>query len=141
MRHIPEGNEDAYVSVFKENYKMPIVLEPTYFTLMWWKVGADESISMDPIIDDYDGEINNRLRAEQDGAGHLKDTSSYVTPFKRRPFKNMQAYTLDKILMTYKVLEINRYDGICKNLLMPSFLTSGNITITQIFPVSDAAAT
>ena len=141
--HIPKGNEDAYFSVFKGKYKILIVLEPAYFPffLRWLKVGAGESISMDPNIDEYDGEINNRLRAEQDGAGHLKDTSSYVTPFKRRPFKNMQAYTLDQIFMTHNVLEISRNDGIYKNLLMPSFLTSGNITITQIFPVSDAAAT
>ena len=100
-----------------------------------------ESISMDPIIDENDDEFNDRLSAEQEDVVHFNGTSSYIALFKQRSFKNMQTYTLDQILMTYKVLDINRYDGIYKTLTMPSFLTGGNITTTQIFPVSDAAAT
>ena len=141
--HIPEGNEDACFSVFKEKYRMMIVFLPAYctFFLGWLKAGAGKSISMGPIIGENDDEFNNRLRTEQVEAIHLNDTRSYITRCKQRPSKNMQTYTLDQILMTYKVLEIGRDDGIYKTLTMPSFLTGGNITTTQIFPVSDAAAT
>ena len=43
--------------------------------------------------------------------------------------------------MTYKVIKIGRDDGIYKTSTMPSFFTDGNITIKQIFPIPDAAAT
>ena len=123
--------------------RLKIVFLPAYctFFLGWLKAGAGKSISMGPIIGENDEEFNNRLRTEQVEAIHLNDTSSYITRCKQRPSKNMQIYTLDQILMTYKVLKIIKNDGIYKTSIMPSFLTGGNITTMQIFPVSDAAAT
>ena len=163
---IPDGNVDVCFSVFNEKHKMPIVLIPAYFTHFqcWLKAGAGfiarsimllcgltseisnsretgESISMDPIINENDDEFNDRLRAEQEDVIHFNGTSGDITLYKKRTLKNMQTYTLDQILMIYKVLEISRNDETYKTLIIPSFLTGGNITTTQIFPVSDAAAT
>ena len=164
--HIPDGYVDVCFSVFNEKHKMPIVLIPAYFTHFqsWLKAGAGfiarsmmllcglaseilnsretgESISMDPLIHENDDEYNDRLRAEQEDVIHFNGTSSDIALYKKRTLKNMQTYTLDQILMIYKVVEISRNDGIYKTLIMPSFLTGGNITTTQIFPVSEAAAT
>ena len=131
--HILDGNVDVCCSVFNEKRKMPIVLIPAYFTHFqsWLKAGAGiiaryrmllcgfateisisqetrESILMDPIIDENDDEYNDRLRAEQEDVIHFNGMSSEFALSKNRHFKNTQTYTLDQILMTYKVLKINR---------------------------------